>query len=162
MKITRVVTEHLRVPLPKRGKVSLVEAHRPAGPDAVEVVLVRLETDAGLSGIGLTYLFGTGAKLVRQLLETELSPLVVGEWCHDTERLFAKAESHFRNVGFAGLPSRAYAAIDVALWDLKAKSANVSLGICWAACGPSRRTFCPRLSARVGIPPTWRNWRKLP
>ena len=128
MKITRVVTEHLRVPLPKRGKVSLVEAHRPAGPDAVEVVLVRLETDAGLTGIGLTYLFGTGAKLVRQLLETELSPLVMGEWGHDTDRLFAKAESHFRNVGFAGLPSRAYAAIDVALWDLKAKSANVSLG----------------------------------
>src|SRR5262249_6898321 len=42
-------------------------------------------------------------------------------------RLLAKAETRFRGAGFAGLVARAYSAIDIALWDAKAKSAGVPL-----------------------------------
>ncbi len=81
----------------------------------------------GSPGIGFTYLFGPGAAAVRSLIDTELSPLVVGEDPRDTDRLLAKAESRFRAVGFAGLAARAYSAIDIALWDAKAKAAGVPL-----------------------------------
>jgi L-alanine-DL-glutamate epimerase-like enolase superfamily enzyme len=126
MRITRLTTDHLRVPVGKPARIPLTDP-RPAGPDAVELVLVHLETDAGLPGLGFTYLTGPGAAAARSLIDTEVSPLVVGEDPRDAERLFAKAESHFRAVGFAGLAARAYAAVDVALWDLKAKAANLPL-----------------------------------
>ena len=70
---------------------------------------------------------GPGVAAALALLQTEVAPLVVGESAHDTERLLSKAEFHFREVGFAGAASRAYAALDVALWDAKAKAAGVPL-----------------------------------
>jgi L-alanine-DL-glutamate epimerase-like enolase superfamily enzyme len=126
MKITRLTTDHLRVPLPKAARVSLNEP-RTASPDAVEVVLVHLETDSGVAAIGFTYTLGPGAAAIRSLIDTELAPLVRGEDPRDTDRLFARAESRFRATGFAGLASRAYCAIDIALWDAKSKAANVPL-----------------------------------
>src|SRR5262245_47533971 len=102
MRITRLATDHLRVPLGKPGRVPLTDP-KPAAPDAVELLLVHLETDAGVSGLGFAYLTGPGATGVRSLIDTELSPLVVGEDPRDTDRLFAKVEARFRPVGFAGL-----------------------------------------------------------
>jgi L-alanine-DL-glutamate epimerase-like enolase superfamily enzyme len=126
MRITRLTTDHLRAPLGKPARVSLSDPKPPA-PDAVDVVLAQLETDTGVRGLGFTYLPGPGAGAVRSLIDAELSALVIGEDPHDTERLFARAESRFRASGFAGLVARAYCAIDVALWDAKAKVAGVPL-----------------------------------
>lgn len=126
MKITRVSADHLRVPLGKPARISLSDP-KPLAPDAVDVVLVHLETDSGVRGLGLTYTLGPGAAAIRALIEAELAPLVVGEDPRDTDRLLARAESRFRATGFAGLAARAYCAIDVALWDAKAKAAGVSL-----------------------------------
>src|SRR5262245_6159568 len=134
MKITRLTTDHLRVPPTKPTRVPLGDP-KPATPDAPELILVRLETDAGVSAVGFTYLLGPGAAAVRSLIDNELSPLVVGEDPRDTDRLLAKAEARLRTVGFAGLVARAYAAIDIALWDAKAKAAGVSL---WKLLGAAR------------------------
>src|SRR5262249_51901019 len=68
-----------------------------------------------------------GVCAVRSLIDNELSQLVIGEEARDAERLFAKAESRFRSVGFCGFPARGYSAIDTALWELKAKSIGVPL-----------------------------------
>jgi L-alanine-DL-glutamate epimerase-like enolase superfamily enzyme len=127
MKLTRLTTDHLRVPLGKPARVPLTDPKPAAGPDAVDLVLVHLETDAGVTGLGFTYLLGPGAAAVRALIDSELSPLVAGEDPRDTDRLLAKAEARFRAVGFAGLAARAYSAIDVGLWDVKAKAAGVPL-----------------------------------
>ena len=126
MKITRLSADHLRVPLGKPARISLSDP-KPLTPDAVDVVLVHLETDSGVRGLGLTYTLGPGAAAIRALIEAELAPLVAGEDPRDTDRLFARAESRFRATGFAGLAARAYCAIDVALWDAKARAAGVPL-----------------------------------
>jgi L-alanine-DL-glutamate epimerase-like enolase superfamily enzyme len=126
MKVVRLTTDHLRVPLGKPSRISLNEP-KPAAPDAVDVVLVHLETSSGVHGLGFTSALGPGAAAVRALIDTELSPVVVGEDPRDTDRLFARAEARFRSGGFAGLVARAYCAIDVALWDAKAKAAGVVL-----------------------------------
>ncbi len=127
MKITRVAAAHLRVPLPARGRVSLTAPAPPAGPDAVDLLTAHVETDAGLTGLGFTYVVGPGAAAVKGLLEGELAALLVGEDPHDTDRHFARVESRFRPAGFAGLAARAYAALDIALWDLKGKAAGLPL-----------------------------------
>jgi L-alanine-DL-glutamate epimerase-like enolase superfamily enzyme len=93
----------------------------------LDLIVVKLETDAGLQGLGFTYVKGAGAAIVRSLIDSELAPLAVGEDPRVPERLFAKVESHFRPVGFAGLAARAYAAIDLALWDLKGKATGLPL-----------------------------------
>src|SRR5258707_1027528 len=102
MKLTRLTTDHLRVPLPKASRVSLSEP-KPAMPDAVDVVVVHLETDSGIAALGFTYTLGPGASAIRSLIDTELSPIVMGEDPRDTDRLFARAESRFRTSGFSGL-----------------------------------------------------------
>jgi L-alanine-DL-glutamate epimerase-like enolase superfamily enzyme len=126
MKTIRLVTDHLRVPLAAPGRIPL-SGPKPVAPDAIDLIVVHVETDAGRAGLGFTYLQGPGAAAVRDLIDNEMSPIVVGEDCNDAERLFTKAEARFRSVGFGGLAARAYAAIDIALWDLKAKASGVPL-----------------------------------
>src|SRR5438094_8665414 len=46
MKVVKLTTDHLRVPLGKPARVSLTDP-KPAAPDAIDVVLVHLETDTG-------------------------------------------------------------------------------------------------------------------
>jgi L-alanine-DL-glutamate epimerase-like enolase superfamily enzyme len=126
MRITSLTTDHLRIPLGKPGRVPL-GGPKAAGPDAVDLLLVHADTDAGAVGLGFTYLLGPGVGAVRDLLDEELPALVVGEDPHDTDRLFARAGRRFAGVGFAGLAARAYAAIDLALWDLKGQAAGLPL-----------------------------------
>ena len=126
MHLLSLTTDHLRVPFPRPGRVSLSDP-KPTGPDTVDLVLVRVDTDAGVTGLGFTYVLGPGATAVRGLIDAEIAPVVSGEDPHDTDRLFAKAETRFRGVGFTGLVARAYAAVDIALWDVKAKAAGVPL-----------------------------------
>ncbi len=124
MRITRVTATVHTVDLPRRGLVPLAGG-APVTAAAVSVVLARVETDAGRTGTGFTTLAGPGAAAVLAVLESEVAPLVVGEPAWDFERLFAKAEHHFAPVGFAGVVARAYAPVDVALWDLCGQAAGV-------------------------------------
>ncbi len=126
MKITRLTTDHLRVPQTAPGRIPL-SGPKPAATEPIDLILVRVETDAGLVGLGFTYLQGPGANAVRGLIDNELSLLAIGEDPRDAEPLFAKAEARFRHAGFTGLAARAYSAIDIALWDIKAKAAGVPL-----------------------------------
>lgn len=136
MKITKLSTDLLRIPTAKPGRIPLT-APKAAAAEAIDVVLVYLETSAGIAGLGFTYLAGPGANAVRSLIETELSPIVSGEDPRETDRLLAKAEARFRGVGFAGLAARAYAAIDIALWDVKGKAAGVPIHQMLGAARPS-------------------------
>jgi L-alanine-DL-glutamate epimerase-like enolase superfamily enzyme len=125
MHLVSLTSDHLRVPFATPGRVSLTDP-APAEPDAADLVVVHARTDSGLEGLGFAVVVGPGAAAVRGLIDTAVSPLVVGADPHP-ERRFAAAEAHFRGVGFAGLVARAYSAVDVALWDLKAKAAGVPL-----------------------------------
>jgi L-alanine-DL-glutamate epimerase-like enolase superfamily enzyme len=140
MHVTALRTDHLRVPLWKPARVPLTDP-TPPGPAAADLVLVHLDTDAGVSGLGFTYLLGPGAAAVRGLIDTEVSPLVAGADPRHTDALLARAEAHFRPGGFAGLAARAYAAVDVALWDVKAKAAGVPLAHLLGAARPAAPFF---------------------
>lgn len=145
MRITRLTTDHLRVPLTASGRISL-SGGRPSPPPVVELLVVHLESDTGTTGLGFTSVMGPGADVVRSLIETDFTFMTVTQDPRDTERLFAKAESLFRGVGFAGLAARAYAAVDIALWDLKAKAAGMPLFRLLGAAKPSASFFVSDLA----------------
>lgn len=90
--------------------------------EATTLVLVRVR-GGGMAGIGLTY----GHAVVADLVRSHLAPVAVG---HDAMELPAVRERmlrSLRNVGRPGLASMAVSAVDVALWDLKARLLGVPL-----------------------------------
>ncbi len=90
--------------------------------DSTTLVLVHIEA-GGKTGIGYSYADGATAKLIADLL----APLLVA---HDA--LAVNARWHdmvhaIRNLGRPGISSMAIAAVDNALWDLKAKLLDLPL-----------------------------------
>ncbi|MDA7417437.1 mandelate racemase/muconate lactonizing enzyme family protein [Xenophilus arseniciresistens] len=95
------------------------------------VVGARIDTEDGLSGYGFT---GTHAhlpsdQLITRCIERCHAPLLVGEDAQDVRRLWCKLARNpaLQWIGRAGITTLSLAAIDVALWDLKAKAAGVPL-----------------------------------
>src|SRR5262249_53786421 len=93
----------------------------------VVVLLVQLDTDAGLRGLGFAYALQGSGRALHAVAVDDLAPLVVGEDPLDHERLAAKVYWRLQTVGRRGLVPQAYSAVDLALWDLKGKAANLPL-----------------------------------
>jgi L-alanine-DL-glutamate epimerase-like enolase superfamily enzyme len=125
MRITRVESRLLHVPL-SRPRASPAEAA--AGRlNTINVLLVGVDTAEGLQGFGFAYtLQGSGRALYATAVD-DLEPLVLGEDALDHERLAAKVYWRLQTIGRRGLVAQAYSAIDLALWDLKAKAASLPL-----------------------------------
>ena len=135
--------------------------HMPLNRDAIAdsthrithwgVVGVRLTTTDGREGFGFT---GTHAdlasdRLIAACIGACYAPLLVGEDAHESARLarrLARAPA-LQWVGRAGITQLALAAVDVALWDLRAKAAGVPL---WALLGGPVRERLPAYDTDVG------------
>lgn len=89
---------------------------------ATTLVLVEIEA-GGKRGIGWTYETAAAAKLI----EDDLADLVRGENALDTRTIWQKLTGAVRNAGRSGLASYAIGAIDIALWDLRARIYDVAL-----------------------------------
>lgn len=115
------------------------------------VVGARIDTDLGLSGYGFT---GThahleGDRLITQCIATCHAPLLLGEDARDIERLWLKLARHpaLQWIGRAGITTLSHAALDVALWDLKAKAAGVPL---WSLLGGAVRDRVRAYNTDIG------------
>lgn len=84
---------------------------------------VRVHTSDGLTGLGETY-FGTRA--VEADIHDRLAPILLGEDASRIEYLNMKMQPYTGFTG-SGAEVRALAAVDVALWDVAAKGANLPL-----------------------------------
>ena len=93
----------------------------------MEVIAATIHTGEGTTGFGLTYTIGRGGYATKVLLDTEVVPLILGEDPADTERLWEKVWWQLHWIGRHGLLSLAMSAVDIALWDLKAKRAGLPL-----------------------------------
>lgn len=150
MKITRVETFILHVPVSKNRIED--STHRITHWGAPGVIL---HTDAGLQGYGYT---GTHAQLAGDRLITGCiadvyAPLLLDEDCRDVQRLWQKlyAAPPVLWIGRSGITQLALAAIDIALWDLKAKAAGVPL---WKLLGGACNSPLEAYNTDGG----WLNW----
>ncbi len=106
------------------GKVSAVtiptdepkESDGTAEWDSTTVVLVEL-TAAGVTGLGFSYASAAAAHIAQQLIQK----VVLGQESFDIPMLHSALDREVRNWGRPGLVSSAISAIDICLWDLKAR-----------------------------------------
>ncbi|WP_292936185.1 enolase C-terminal domain-like protein [Noviherbaspirillum sp.] len=101
--------------------------------DSTTLVLVHINA-GGASGIGYTYAGIATAALIRE----KLAPLLHGSDALAINARWQDMVRTIRNMGRPGISSMAIAAVDNALWDLKAKLLNVSLA---ALLGSTRRAI---------------------
>jgi L-alanine-DL-glutamate epimerase-like enolase superfamily enzyme len=92
----------------------------------LELVVVEVRTDTGLSGTGISYTVDIGGTAIRALIEDYLANLVIGLDPLDYERIWNKMHRQSRRLGL-GVNSMAMAAIDIAVWDLIGKHHNQPL-----------------------------------
>jgi L-alanine-DL-glutamate epimerase-like enolase superfamily enzyme len=90
--------------------------------DATTIVVVEA-CAADHTGIGYSY----AAVAAGQLIAESLRELVVGRPAMDIPGIWSAMTAAVRNVGRAGVATHAIAAVDVALWDLKARLLGLPL-----------------------------------
>jgi L-alanine-DL-glutamate epimerase-like enolase superfamily enzyme len=84
--------------------------------DATTLIVVEIACE-GAIGLGYTYSHKTAAPLARELMAKH----VEGQSPFDTNALFSAMRQAERNYGREGIAATALSAVDIALWDLKAK-----------------------------------------
>ncbi len=94
---------------------------------AFDVTTVEIRTADGATGSGYTYTVGRAGGAVRSLIEADFRPLLVGADPDRIEALWQRLWQAVHYVGRGGPASFAQAAVDVALWDLKARRAGLPL-----------------------------------
>lgn len=137
MRITRIVTTPIRIPISKapyetadagtrifwNGRRSRITPKRPK--PVLEYVLVAIETDDGVTGIGEAQadigFFGNTVEGVRFAIDDYVGPHLIGQDPFDREHLLAM-------IDFRG-NSCARSGIDLALHDLLGKALGVPAGV---------------------------------
>ncbi len=90
--------------------------------DHTDAVVVQVVA-GGMNGLGWTYAAPATAEIIADILRK----VVIGQPAMAIEGAWAAMYRSLRNAGTAGAGSMAIAAVDIALWDLKAKLLGVSL-----------------------------------
>jgi L-alanine-DL-glutamate epimerase-like enolase superfamily enzyme len=98
----------------------------PPRTDTRDFVTLELQTDEGLTGIGLTFFGGAISGALREAVQ-QLADCLVGDDPRETETVAAKLRGVAGSSGPGGIFSLALAAIDIACWDLKGKASNQSV-----------------------------------
>jgi L-talarate/galactarate dehydratase len=123
MKITAVHSQIVKLPAeePLAGGPGF---YRPF----FEFVTLRVQTDAGIEGIGVTFFGGTLTASLKRAID-QLGELAIGEDPLLIEALGRKLRSAAASAGPGGISILAFSPIDMALWDIKGKASGQSLAV---------------------------------
>ena len=86
-----------------------------------ETPIVRITDEDGVVGNGYSYTIGTGGHSVMELLKRTLVPAMIGREAMEIERIWRDLLFLTHATTTGAITSIALAAIDTALWDLKAR-----------------------------------------
>ncbi len=127
MKITSVESFILHVPLEKYVMDSFNKTDHWGLPG------VRIHTDEGIVGTGYTGTQTAGDRAIKEIIDSCFTPILVGQDPRHHQGLWKQlfwSKAHW--VGRLGITTMAHAAVDIALWDIKAKAAGQPL---WSLLG---------------------------
>jgi L-alanine-DL-glutamate epimerase-like enolase superfamily enzyme len=105
-----------------------------------ELIVCRVHSSDGFEGVGYTYTGGKGGHAIKAIIQHDLAEFLTGQHCDDIDGISDTLNWHLHYVGRGGLVSFAISAIDIALWDIRCKRADIPL---WkAAGGASNKAKC--------------------
>ncbi len=114
------------MPLAKPVSDAKVLTGRQKPLDGVSILVARIVSENGHSGLGFSYSLRTGGA-GQYAHAREIAPALLGEDPADIARLWNKLVWLGASVGRSGLALQSIAAFDTALWDLKARRAGLPL-----------------------------------
>lgn len=123
MKITRVGTHVVTLPMVIEGATPRL---RERAVRSIDVLLVRVDTDAGVTGWGEAF----GHRIfpaTRAAIDTVLGPMCVGRDPRQIAALHDDVQRVLHGVGRNGPTIYALSGIDIALWDIAGKLAGLPL-----------------------------------
>jgi L-alanine-DL-glutamate epimerase-like enolase superfamily enzyme len=142
MKITRAETFILQVPT-RHEIADSIQATR-----VLEFVGTNVSTDEGINGTGYTITVGAGGSVIKEALDKLFVDQLVGKDPFNVKEIWQQlyfGKSHW--IGRAGATTMAQSAVDIALWDIVAKSARRPL---WQALGGCRTMDIPIYNTDAG------------
>jgi L-alanine-DL-glutamate epimerase-like enolase superfamily enzyme len=120
--VATIRTDFYQVPLP----VVLTDSTHGAIPH-FELVTVRLQDSDGATGLGYTYAVNSGAEAFAVLIDRYLTPVLTGSDVDRTEQIWERMWWALHYAGRGGHATSAISAVDIALWDLRARRADQPL-----------------------------------
>ena len=150
MLITDVRAHHIRIPY-DAGVASFRQGA--ASISALEIIMVEVSTDAGLTGWGDAFAY-VCTNSTRTAVEEMIAPQATGQVVPDAAGIPAFMEQVQRNLhlfGRYGITMFAISALDIALWDLAAKTKGVPI---YRLIGDAKRSRIPAYASllRIGKP----------
>jgi len=148
MKITGAESFLLRTPLETAMGDSMQTVR------ALEFVGLKVHTDEGISGTGYTITVGHGGSVIQEVLDSLYIPELTGKDPFRVKEIWQQlyyGKAHW--IGRAGATTMAQSAVDIALWDIIAKSAGRPL---WQVLGGCRPGAFPIYNTHAG----WLNFSK--
>jgi L-alanine-DL-glutamate epimerase-like enolase superfamily enzyme len=136
--IRDVRADHYRIPLP-----TALSDSTHGTIVGFELVTVRLRDADGVEGVGYTYTVGTGGAAVHALVARDLAPVLAGRDAERIEALWPAMWWALHYGGRGGAQALAISAVDIALWDLRARRLHTPL---WQLLGG----FDPRVPCYAG------------
>ncbi len=94
---------------------------------ARDYCLVKVTSSEGVSGIGFCYVGSAGGRIAQAAVEELLAPRLLGQESLRVEGLWHEMYQDALLQGRAGAVMRALSILDVALWDLNARTAKLPL-----------------------------------
>jgi L-alanine-DL-glutamate epimerase-like enolase superfamily enzyme len=147
MKISKVETIPLAIPFTHGGK--------PAGWGgkawtSLSILLVKVTTEDGITGYGEAFSYHC-LRAVQAAFEDMVQPIVTGQKVDDIDALLRDAQQKLHLFGRYGIAMFALSGLDIALWDIAAKEANIPL---WQLLGERKQGRLPAYASlyRYGEP----------
>jgi L-alanine-DL-glutamate epimerase-like enolase superfamily enzyme len=115
-KITSLTTGYYRIPLPD----ALTDSTHGVMTD-FELITMRLRDSEGAEGVGYTFTVGRNGSAIARILERDMAEIISGRNPDHIEALWNSLWWGMHYGGRGGPTVLAQSAVDMALWDLKAK-----------------------------------------
>jgi L-alanine-DL-glutamate epimerase-like enolase superfamily enzyme len=135
MKIENVETHLIRLPYTTGGAKNLTGVEW----TTLDYVLVRIDTDAGISGWGDGFGY-FAAPATKAALDHMIAPLLIGRDARNIRGLMRDLQIQTHLSGRYGVTMFALSGVDIALWDIAGKAAGMPLH---QLLGGARRTNIP-------------------